>query len=181
MRKLIWFTVIVLALSAFALAEDTSAPKVEVFGGYSLLHTGNGALISGDSTNFNGWNAAVTGYFTRYLGLTADISGGYNSNISSTGEDGHVYNFLFGPTVRLNNGGKLTPFAHALFGVSQVNGGITGNVKESDFAMAVGGGADYKLTSKFSVRLAQLDWLRTNYYNTSQNNMRLSTGVVFHF
>jgi len=180
MRKIFWFSVVVLALSAFSLAEDTSVSKVDVFGGYSFMRTGNGALVSGTTSNLNGWNAAFTGNFNKYLGLTADVSGLYNGNLSGTGVDGKAYTFLFGPTVSYRTGSRITPFAHALFGVSRLSGTVA-STSDSSFAMAVGGGADLKVSPKFSLRLAQLDWMRTNYFSTTQNNMRLSTGVVLHF
>lgn len=180
MRKMIWFSVIVLALSAFSFAEDTSTPKVDVFGGYSFMRTGNGALVSGATSDLNGWNAAFTGNFNKYLGLTADVSGLYNGNLSGTGLGSTTNSFLFGPTVSFRTSSRITPFVHALFGVSRLGGTVTGTT-DTSFAMAAGGGADLKVSPRFSLRLAQLDWMRTNYFSTPQNNLRVSTGVVFHF
>ena len=56
------------------------------------------------------------------------------------------------------------------------------------FAMAFGGGVDYKLMNHISVRLFDADYLFTHFNpnefggpNNSQNNLRVSTGVVFNF
>jgi hypothetical protein len=40
---------------------------------------------------------------------------------------------------------------------------------------------DVPVKGRFSVRAAQLDWLRSDHFSTSQNNLRLSTDVVFRF
>jgi hypothetical protein len=52
--------------------------------------------------------------------------------------------------------------------------------------MTVGGGIDYRLSDHFSLRPAKIDYLLTRFseLNTgtqSQNNLRVSTGVVFRF
>ena len=44
--------------------------------------------------------------------------------------------------------------------------------------MALGGGLDWPLTSDASIRLLQLDYLRTNALGAGQNNYRASIGVV---
>ena len=46
---------------------------------------------------------------------------------------------------------------------------------------AAGGGLDVKWTDRISVRLVQADYLGTRYGDATQNNFRLSAGIVFHF
>ena len=52
--------------------------------------------------------------------------------------------------------------------------------------MTVGGGLDYKLTDHFAVRPVKVDYLMTRFSETgtganTQNNLRVSTGIVFRF
>jgi hypothetical protein len=47
--------------------------------------------------------------------------------------------------------------------------------------MAVGGGLDLPIKGHFGVRVAQVDWLRSQYFGTSQNGVRVSTGLMFNF
>ena len=52
--------------------------------------------------------------------------------------------------------------------------------------MAIGGGVDFKLSHRFSIRPVQVDYLMTHFDELglgaqNQNNLRVSTGVVFHF
>lgn len=174
MRKiLLLLTVIV--LSAAAVAQE-SASKLDVFGGYSYF---NGSTSgSAGRFNLNGWNSQASYNFSRWLGATADFGGYYGAPF---GVSAHDYTFLFGPTVDFRVP-HCTPFAHALFGVERFHATVVGGSgSNSAFAMAVGGGLDIPVKGIFAIRAAQLDWLRTNHFNASQNNMRLSTGVVFRF
>jgi hypothetical protein len=53
--------------------------------------------------------------------------------------------------------------------------------------MTVGGGVDYRVSSRFSIRPLKVDYLLTrfNEFTTTntqtQNNLRVSTGIVFRF
>ncbi len=62
------------------------------------------------------------------------------------------------------------------------------SASKNSFAMTVGGGFDYKINHRFSVRVIQAEYLYTHhgaecefavcYNNTSQNNFRLDSGIV---
>lgn len=165
--------VCLLALPVFA--QDSY--KAEIFGGYQYtrLNPGDGA----DGENYNGWNASVTGNLNDWLGITADFSGGYKNVL---GVDTDVRNFLFGPTVSYNEMERVKPFAHALFGVSRAGAGFAGlDVSDTAFAMALGGGVDVGVHKNLAVRLIQADYLMTRFGSETQNNARISTGVVFRF
>jgi len=167
--------VAVLMLGGFAAAQqDTS--KFDVFGGYSYF---NGSS-SGAAGRFslNGWNGQGTFNFMPWLGATADFGGYYGSPFNVTAND---YTFLFGPTVNIHTP-HMTPFVHALFGADRFHAGALGGaINDTAFAMAVGGGVDIPVKGIFAIRAGQLDWLRTEHYSNTQNNMRFSTGVVFRF
>lgn len=51
---------------------------------------------------------------------------------------------------------------------------------DTTFALAIGGGLDYKIIRPIAARF-QADYIRTSFYGTNQNNIRLSTGIVFRF
>jgi opacity protein-like surface antigen len=174
-------TSIVLVLSCFAAAQDHFAPdhsKVDIFGGYQFTHVALGH--DSDGFNLNGWNASVSGYFNKYLGISADFSGGrYDSPF---GINSKVYPYLVGPTARFPKHTKMTPFAHVLFGGAHLNAsslGLSGS--DNSFAWAMGGGVDVYVSSRFSVRLAEADWLRTQFADSTQSNFRCSGGVVIKF
>lgn len=189
-----------LLLAGICVAQE--APKAEIFGGYSYMRfeprfSVLGVPVTSDSANLNGWNVSLTGNFNRFFGITADFAGNYGSpsiGFGAFGIPGSIakadvsnYTFLFGPQIGYRVS-KIRPFAHALFGAGHIK--LTGNVlgfslgsvgldtSDTSWAMSLGGGADYALGKSFSVRVAQLDWVRTNYFGTNQNNFRYSGGIV---
>jgi len=87
------------------------------------------------------------------------------------------HNVLFGPRVSVPVG-KWRPFAEAEFGVGHVNANAAGS--DTSFATALGGGIDYRLIRLFAWRL-QGDYVHTSFFGNHQNNVRISTGLVFRF
>jgi opacity protein-like surface antigen len=175
MRKVTLLIAILTLGSLFASAQQSSS-KFDVFGGYSYF---NGST-SGEAGRYslNGWNAQGTYNLNHWLGVTADFGGYYGSPFNLSAND---YSFLFGPTFSLH-AQHFTPYAHALFGVDRAHQSlIGGSVSNTAFAMALGGGLDIPLKGRLAIRAAQLDWLRSDHYSVSQNNLRVSTGLVFRF
>jgi len=93
---------------------------------------------------------------------------------------GHELEVMFGPRVSIAVG-KLTPFAEIMAGVGHMNtGGTFSGPSDTSFASAVGGGIDYRVFHPIAVRV-EGDYVTTRFFGDTQNNLRLSTGVVFHF
>ena len=76
MRNLVLIGLLSILGTLPAMSQDT--PRVEVFGGYSLLHDGNAS-----PKNFQGWDASSTTYLNHWFGLTADFSGHYSTTDGS--------------------------------------------------------------------------------------------------
>jgi hypothetical protein len=166
----LWAIILLLGFCSMpAMAADR--PQAEVFGGYQYTRFDGGE-------NANGWNAAATVNLNRWLGVTADFSGAYTAQ---DGFDFSNYTYTFGPTVSLRGAPMVTPFAHALFGgvhASASFGGVSGST--SGFATLVGGGVDVNFSHHLAFRAVQLDWMLLHSLgNTSSNNARISTGIVF--
>jgi opacity protein-like surface antigen len=174
---------VVLSLSLVAFGQERGeAPRAEIFGGYQYFHANSG--VSGLSGfNLNGWNASASGFFSRNVGVTADFSGSYGTpNVLGLGVKTNFYTFLFGPTVRVPNSSRLTPFTHVLFGGGRISGSAFGvSASSTDFTWAAGGGVDVNLSRNFAIRLGQADFLQTRVAGSSQNNFRYSTGIVLKF
>ena len=170
MRKTIFVIVVLLALGSAVMAE----PKAELFGGYQYTRVNPGSGISGE--NFNGWNAALTGFVNNRLGITGDFSGAYKT---ISGESIKFHTFMGGPTLAPAHGQKFSPFVHALFGV--VHGSTVG-FSENSFGMALGGGVDVGTgRGHLAIRLVQADYLMSRFNSSTQNNARISAGVVIRF
>jgi len=169
MRKVMTTLALVCVMALPVLAQEND--RAEIFGGYQYTR------MSG--SNFNGWTGAFTGNVNNWLGITGDISGAYKSDL---GASLHMYNFLFGPTVTFSQTQKVKPFAHALFGMSHAGAGFLGlSATDNSFAMALGGGVDVRINKSVAIRMIQADYFLTRFGGASQNNARISTGLVFRF
>ncbi len=84
-----------------------------------------------------------------------------------------------GPTLSPARSKSVAPFVHALFGEVRASGG---GVTDNSFGMALGGGLDVLgLHGHVGVRLVQADYLMSRFASTTQNNVRISAGVVLRF
>lgn len=170
MRKLI------LALAVLAFCSSAHAQKSmrhegsggDVFIGYSLM---NGDTLSSAS----GFEAALTGNLNDWFGLKADFSANYKS---SGGTHAHEFNMLFGPQV-FTGGEKLRLFGHGLLGIAHFN--VDPGPSDTSAGWVLGGGADYLLNDQFAWRLAQLDYHGAKIFNSTQKDLRFSTGLLFRF
>jgi len=135
-----------------------------------------------NNSNLNGVNINVSIPVYHQLSAVLDSSAHF-------GSDERFYTFLAGAqyTHPLRNG---RVFGHALFGKSRNDENIAEPTTEFTFgripsslglAIAFGGGYDYPLNSRFTLRIIQVDYLHTKTYETTQNNIRASAGIVIHF
>lgn len=138
--------------------------KAELFGGFSYLR-----FNSSSAANLNGWELSGQYKFTDWLGGVGDFAGHYGSGAST-------YTYLFGPQISMPS--RVSPFGHLLIGGAHFGAGGFGT---TSFSMALGGGVDVGITDRIYWRTLQLDYLLTQFGGGSQNNFRLSTGVVIRF
>jgi opacity protein-like surface antigen len=186
----------------FSAAGNAQVPTSgNVFFGYSYYNT-TPLTFAGttDRGSLNGWEGSLEGKVFRWAGLVADFSEHYGSqtvpNPAGTCAIGvacsplpvstHVQNFLFGPRVSVNVG-KFRPFGEVLFGVGHISANVGSSLpdnfempKDTTLATAVGGGVDYRIIRPIAVRF-QGDYIQTRFFGTTQNNVRLSTGIVLRF
>jgi opacity protein-like surface antigen len=178
---------LVFTLLLFAgLASAQIPTSGNVFFGYSFYNTD---LSSIDRANTNGWEASVEGKVLPWVGIVADFDGHYGSqnfpSLCPSGSFGCAFNasitehnYLFGPRVSASFG-KIRPFAEALFGAGHVDLSNFGG-SDTSFATAVGGGLDYKIIRPIAWRI-QGDYVQTRFFSATQNNVRISTGLVVRF
>jgi hypothetical protein len=124
-----------------------------------------------------GINASVTYFTNEWFGIEGTASTGFAPEIF---DREHVKLLVYGggPKIAWREK-KWEPWIHLIGGGSHEQPQTAGNSKNS-YAIEVGGGADYRFNPRFSGRL-EADWVRTGFFNQSQNNFQLMGGVVFHF
>ena len=168
--------------------RETSAPLLEIFGGYSYLNFDTNKLSSRQS--FNGWESSVALHVNRWLAAEGSISGyhkSYSFDLTALGlgrlqTNVHDLDFLGGPRINFQ-----PMFFHALVGIEHLTAnGLGYSAAENSFAAAVGGGGQWRINRQWAVR-ASGDYLvtRHNLLNAqtpiTQNNIRISGGVVYTF
>jgi len=144
---------------------------------------------SGDSFSLNGGEASATYHIRSWVSGVADFGGYHNGDILGSGVDGTLSTYLFGPRFTYRSYHHFTPFAETLFGVAHAGAGVAGGTlgsTQNSFAMTIGGGVDYRINNRFSIRPLKVDYLLTRFNegtpnNQTQNNLRASTGIVIHF
>jgi opacity protein-like surface antigen len=185
LKLLVSLFAVLLLSSVSAFAQET-APKVDVFAGYSYLQA-NPGVRGVDSFHLHGGNASATYNITNWLGGVADFGGYTNGNVLNTGRSGTFSTYLFGPRVSYRHYSRITPFGQVLFGTAHANAAAFGTaVTQNAFAMTAGGGVDYKVFDHFAVRAFQAEYLLTRFGvgttgTRNQNNLRVSTGFVVRF
>jgi opacity protein-like surface antigen len=199
-------------------------PKIEIFGGYSTVETNNHTFHFGASsggfnvinTDFDeagwGFDAGVTRNLNRYFGIMGDFSAHFSHDqgpialtprcaqppcpsVTQSAEiNPRLFNFLGGPEFKWRNATRLTPFAHAIFGVAHTTatfqtsgpaGSLSRNDADTGFAMTYGGGLQVRILRRLSIRVS-LDYSKALVGSSALSPQRVdslgySAGVVFHF
>ena len=185
-------------LGTLATAQVTIQPKGEIFGGYSWLGISGQADLGVKAQDINtGFEASYTYYFpfAHNLGVIFDGSGHFATGYPDYTGVGFG---LVGLQYKYHTN-SFSPFVHVMGGVANLSPAYPptppGQNNEWQAAFAVGGGFDYVIHHRLSLRVVQADYIYTNYelycsgvvnftcVTTSAvsqwNNVRLSTGVVW--
>ncbi|MGA9668938.1 MAG: OmpA family protein [Terracidiphilus sp.] len=192
------------AATPYSRGLNNITPRVEWFMGYSYLRAVPELAEGNRLVDLNGGSTSLAFNFNRYFGIVGDFGGFNDSRLLLTGgnlsqdrqiDKGTVFTLLAGPRLSFRNFDRITPFVQVLAGGTRASeitlSGCTNNCqllpKEYAFAMTAGGGLDLNIHHHIALRLVQAEYLMTRFsdFNTgftgTQNDMRLSTGLVFRF
>src|SRR5260370_11862837 len=182
MRSLLMVGVLFFAVASSAVAQDY--PKGEVAGNYTYIRINPGGGAA--SIGWQGGGGSGAYGLNNYLGVVGEFSGCKMTGLAS-GLSGHAFSYLFGPRLTYRGYGRLEPFGEALFGGAHLTLSAAGvSASRNGFAMALGGGADYKFSRNLVIRFIQADYLYSRIdfgagAPTHQNNFRLQAGIVYRF
>ena len=203
---------ILLVGATCASAQD----RFEISGTYSYLHfdptvtglsartfnAGGGGGIAINFLKIFAIKGEVMGYastsFTKTYTSPETLPNGGVIPAGTYTAEGNMFTALAGPVLRLPIP-KVKPFGEALFGISRTNGytnlqnaiiagggTISRTSTDHPFTMALGGGVDVAVSDRFSIRLAEVDYVLSLYSNpltstSQQNNFRYCGGLVLKF
>jgi outer membrane protein OmpA-like peptidoglycan-associated protein/opacity protein-like surface antigen len=185
--------------------SDSYTPKIEWFLGYSFwraVPTSTGNRMG----YLHGGSTSLAYNFNKHLGLVADFGGYSNSRLTlfssnrsrTVDANGTAYTYLVGPRLSFRHD-RFTPFIQTLFGAAHATdvsiAGCSGSINctplpsENAFAMTAGGGLDLTVSHRIALQLFQAEYLMTRFTDRSsaagqtgtQNNVRLSTGILLRF
>ena len=187
MRFRIIVSLLALATVSGVTASAQELPKIDASVSYSYFRA-NPATKGFNGFNLNGGSASASYKFRDWLSGVADFGGYAVGKADGVNVNNHVATYLVGPQVTYRRWRRISPFAHVLAGAARTGSGVfaTSN-SHTKLATAFGAGVDWNVRDHFSIRPVQFDYLlthfpeMTNSNNLTQNNLRVSTGVVFHF
>jgi hypothetical protein len=183
---------------------NSFTPRIEWFMGYSYLRAVPELANGNRLVYLNGGSTSIAFNFNRYLGIVGDFGGFNDTRLLLTGagvsvndqvDQGSVYTFLGGPRFSYRKYDRITPFVQVLAGgihASEITdsscaGNCTLLPSANAFALTAGGGLDIRIHHHIALRLIQAEYLMTRFNNldtgssATQNDMRISTGLVFRF
>jgi hypothetical protein len=194
------------AAMPYAGGPHGDTPKIEWFMGYSYLRSVPSLSAGNRLMWLNGGSTSIAFNLNHYLGLVGDF-GGFNETrlLLTTGnppaavgpydsvEAGTVFTYLAGPRLSYRKHDRITPFAQVLFGGIHASQEAVCKAcapslpSENSFAMTAGGGLDVRVHHRLAIRVIQAEYAMTRFENLStggtgsQNDVRLSTGIVLRF
>jgi hypothetical protein len=184
-------------LAAVVFVAPPHAQSIVLFGGYSFVRapvtftqtpmgtcviTGCPMTRVSKNLNLNGWEVGGAYKVFGPLALAADFS---DTSGSFQGANTHLRTYLVGPQLRFP--GPISPFVHFLAGAAHesidTSRGplITTGPTQTAFATTIGAGFDLKVLPFISLRPIQVEYLLTHFNSKTQNQPRISAGIVLRF
>ena len=160
-------------------------PRLTVAAGYQFLRA-NAPPAACNCFSTNGGFVSA-GYTLRYwLRAVGEVTGSHGNNIGPLGQNLTLLTYTAGPEVVLH-ARRYEPFVHALFGAahgsdSYFPSSTAYSTSATSFAYQLGGGIDYNLTHRISIRAIEAQYLHTgfpNAGNNAQHHLMLGAGIVF--
>lgn len=190
-------------------------PKAELSLDYSYLHYAPSQAYT-QNKSLNGGGGAFVYNLANHFGIKMDLQG-YNSftnafTVPATSAfpsgangtaSGNLFTYLFGPQIKFR-GQHTQLLLDALAGAAHSNlygnafkticqptatncAGVSASPSNNGWAMMLGGGLDFPVNHRVSIRAAELDYVLTRFgnpftqANANQNHFRYTGGVVFNF
>ena len=141
--------------------------------------------LIGTPFDTNGFNVSVVRYFNSWLGAEGQAGFGFgNTGATTVPPNLSAKSILVGggPRLALRGHSRFEPWIHANVGIEHFRFGQTAGVLGTNNALAAvgGGGIDFRLNPRTSFR-AEVDWIGSRFFSSTQRSFQAVTGLVVNF
>jgi hypothetical protein len=175
------------ALPANPAPADPAAPSPKpkfLYGGrddyrWQLSLGASGFIFRSNVLNSSGVGimSSVTYFLNEWFAVEGNVSATFAAAINKN-QDVKFATYGGGAKIAWRQK-RWEPWAHGIFGGAHENPQLAAGSRSS-YSIQLGGGADYRWNPRVSFRF-EGDYVRTGFFNQSQNSLLLAGGIVFHF
>jgi outer membrane immunogenic protein len=174
------------ALRAQAISMNGSSddvPRLQLGLNYNYFHA-NAPPGQCGCFSFNGGSGTIVYNITPRWAGVADLMLGHANNVNNTGQNITIFNYLFGPRYTYRSRSRFVPYGQVMLGGAKEDVNIVFDINRNAFGVLAGGGVTTQLKHRFGVTIIEGDWIYTripNAVNNRQNDIRIATGITYHF
>ena len=151
-------------------------PRFTLASGYEYVHFKSAPF----SANLSGIHTSLAYSLNDWFAAEGSVVAAFGGDVFASGEMAKYVLFTGGGRVFWErNPKRFSPWVHALVGLAHVNPQVAHSSKNG-FAVQAGGGVDYFINPQLSLR-GEADYVRTQLYSASQNNLQVGIGFAIHF
>jgi len=179
-----------------AWAQAVAAPllsQVDIFGGYSTI--GAKTVGNGPTFRLQGVSLSAAASINNWLSVVGAAGFYRQGNIAGSGFGLSLQTYQIGARANWRNRTHLTLFGELLLGAGNAGGslythslgfGAPALGPNNNLLLTAGGGVDWRLRSRITLRLVEVECLQSFFsngsgYDSQQRNLKLSAGLVFSF
>lgn len=158
-------------------------PRLEFGANYNYFHA-NAPPGQCGCFMLNGGSGTVVYNITSKWAAVADLTIGHATNVDNSLQNITIFNYLFGPRYTRRMSSRYVPYGEVLVGGAKEDVNFQFTINRNAFGVLAGGGVTTRLRRRFGLTLGEVDWIYTripNAKNDRQNDLRIVTGVTYHF
>jgi outer membrane immunogenic protein len=161
----------------------SDVPRLEFGANYNFFHA-NAPPGQCGCFSMNGGSATVVYNITPKWAGVADLTLGHANNVDNTSQNITIFDYLFGPRYTRRTSSRFVPYGQVLVGGAKEDVNFQFTINRNSLSLLAGGGVTTTLSRRFNLTIGEVDWIYSripNAKNNRQNDIRIATGVTFHF
>ena len=163
--------------------EEGGIPLGEIGLNYNYVHA-NAPPGQCGCFSLNGGSATFVYNLRPQWAAMADLTVAHSNNVNNTGQDVTLIHYLFGARYSWRNRSRYVVYGQALFGGAKEDVNFQFDINRNAFGLMGGGGVTTRLRNRMGWTIGEVSWVYTqipNQVNNRQNDLRVSTGLIYRF